>query len=466
MSRRASRAWAFDALGLLPAARFLASPNCDERPAGERVTLLVIHSISLPPGRLQRRCGRRSLHEPPRLVRPSVLRGLAELRVSAHFFVRRRGELLQFVPASKRAWHAGVSAWKDRERCNDFSVGIELEGTDATPFTAAQYRTPRPAHARAAGTLPDRRHRRPCRHRARAQDRSRTLFRLGALSEAVGECAVMRQAIRNVEDLLHRSLRPAPSRRAPLSHGKVRAAAAAGSRIADRRGRSSILVPQRRPRFCAPTMAIMLPGLRVAPLRRSRCGASDFPGRRRWWSAPGGPAERPWRPAGRRSRTASRVNLAGGTHHAFRDRGEGYCVFNDSAIAALAMQAEGRARRVVVVDCDVHQGNGTAAILAGDPSVFTFSIHGANNFPFTKESERPRHRARRRHGRRGLSRRPAAGSRAARSAAPAPISPSISPAPTPTRMTASVASRSPRRACGSVTAWCSKPSRTGASPPR
>lgn len=80
------------------------------------------------------------------------------------------------------------------------------------------------------------------------------------------------------------------------------------------------------------------------------------------------------------------VNLAGGTHHAFRDRGEGYCVFNDSAIAALAMQAEGRVRRVVVVDCDVHQGNGTASILAGDPSVFTLSIHGANNFPFTKEA--------------------------------------------------------------------------------
>lgn len=79
------------------------------------------------------------------------------------------------------------------------------------------------------------------------------------------------------------------------------------------------------------------------------------------------------------------VNLAGGTHHAFRDRGEGYCVFNDSAIAALAMQAEGRVRRVAVIDCDVHQGNGTAAILAGDPSVFTFSIHGANNFPFRKE---------------------------------------------------------------------------------
>jgi acetoin utilization deacetylase AcuC-like enzyme len=79
------------------------------------------------------------------------------------------------------------------------------------------------------------------------------------------------------------------------------------------------------------------------------------------------------------------ANLAGGTHHAFRDRGEGYCVFNDAAVAARAMQAEGRARRVVIIDCDVHQGNGTAAILAGDPTVFTFSIHGARNFPFHKE---------------------------------------------------------------------------------
>jgi acetoin utilization deacetylase AcuC-like enzyme len=80
------------------------------------------------------------------------------------------------------------------------------------------------------------------------------------------------------------------------------------------------------------------------------------------------------------------VNLAGGTHHAFRDRGEGYCVFNDAAIAALAMQAERLAARVVVIDCDVHQGDGTAAIFADDPSVFTLSIHGANNFPFTKQS--------------------------------------------------------------------------------
>jgi acetoin utilization deacetylase AcuC-like enzyme len=78
------------------------------------------------------------------------------------------------------------------------------------------------------------------------------------------------------------------------------------------------------------------------------------------------------------------ANLAGGTHHACRDHGEGYCVFNDAAIAARAMQSEGLARRIVVIDCDVHQGNGTADIANGDPSIFTFSIHGESNFPFRK----------------------------------------------------------------------------------
>jgi acetoin utilization deacetylase AcuC-like enzyme len=79
------------------------------------------------------------------------------------------------------------------------------------------------------------------------------------------------------------------------------------------------------------------------------------------------------------------ANLAGGTHHAFADRGEGYCVFNDSVIAARTMQAERLAQRVVILDCDVHQGNGTAALCADDPTIFTFSIHGANNFPFHKQ---------------------------------------------------------------------------------
>jgi acetoin utilization deacetylase AcuC-like enzyme len=79
------------------------------------------------------------------------------------------------------------------------------------------------------------------------------------------------------------------------------------------------------------------------------------------------------------------ANLAGGTHHAFRDRGEGFCVFNDAAIAARAMQAEAGLQRIAIIDCDVHQGNGTAAIFRDDAAVFTFSIHGARNFPFAKE---------------------------------------------------------------------------------
>ena len=78
-------------------------------------------------------------------------------------------------------------------------------------------------------------------------------------------------------------------------------------------------------------------------------------------------------------------NLAGGTHHAFADHGEGYCVFNDHAVAFRLLQLEGRVDRAVIVDLDVHQGNGTAAIFAADESVFTFSMHGARNFPFRKQ---------------------------------------------------------------------------------
>ncbi len=80
------------------------------------------------------------------------------------------------------------------------------------------------------------------------------------------------------------------------------------------------------------------------------------------------------------------ANLAGGTHHAFRDRGEGYCVFNDVAVAAAVLLRDGTIRRAAVVDCDVHQGNGTAAIFRDEPAVFTFSLHGTNNFPFRKET--------------------------------------------------------------------------------
>jgi acetoin utilization deacetylase AcuC-like enzyme len=80
------------------------------------------------------------------------------------------------------------------------------------------------------------------------------------------------------------------------------------------------------------------------------------------------------------------ANLAGGTHHAFADRGEGFCVFNDVAVAARVLQRDQHARRIAIVDLDVHQGNGTAAIFRDDPLVFTFSMHGAQNFPFKKES--------------------------------------------------------------------------------
>ena len=78
------------------------------------------------------------------------------------------------------------------------------------------------------------------------------------------------------------------------------------------------------------------------------------------------------------------VSLGGGTHHACSDHGQGYCLYNDAAVAARVMQAEGRVRRVAVIDCDVHQGNGTAEITAADPTIFTFSIHAEKNFPFRK----------------------------------------------------------------------------------
>jgi acetoin utilization deacetylase AcuC-like enzyme len=92
-------------------------------------------------------------------------------------------------------------------------------------------------------------------------------------------------------------------------------------------------------------------------------------------------------PVGTEARSATvAANLAGGTHHAFRDRGEGYCVFNDVAVAATVLLREGAVARVAVVDCDVHQGNGTAAIFRDEPAVFTCSLHGAHNFPFRKEA--------------------------------------------------------------------------------
>ncbi len=121
-------------------ARYVASPNCDARPAAMPIELIVVHNISLPPrtfggsGIVDLFLNRLQPDEHPYYA------GIAHLRVSAHFLIRRDGELLQFVPCVQRAWHAGVSSWRGRERCNDFSIGIELEGADDVPFEHAQYR--------------------------------------------------------------------------------------------------------------------------------------------------------------------------------------------------------------------------------------------------------------------------------------------------------------------------------------
>jgi AmpD protein len=130
--------------GWIPGARRAPSPNHDSRPAGTEVTLLLLHSISLPRGRFGKARGGSAIERlfTNRLdpaAHPSFAE-LAGLKVSSHFLIYRTGELVQFVPLQARAWHAGASRWRGRERCNDFSVGVELEGTDDAPFEAAQYR--------------------------------------------------------------------------------------------------------------------------------------------------------------------------------------------------------------------------------------------------------------------------------------------------------------------------------------
>jgi AmpD protein len=129
--------------GWLAGARRVLSPNCDNRPPGADVSLLVLHSISLPRGSYGKDSDGSAIERlfTNRLdpaAHPSFA-DLAGVRVSAHFLVYRDGELVQFVPLAWRAWHAGASRWRARERCNDISVGIELEGTDDGPFEDAQY---------------------------------------------------------------------------------------------------------------------------------------------------------------------------------------------------------------------------------------------------------------------------------------------------------------------------------------
>lgn len=128
-----------DADGRASIARFIRSPNCDDRPGDGAITVAVVHGISLPPGRFGGRGVEQLFTNRLDPAADPYYGGVAHLRVSAHFVIRRDGRLLQFVPCAKRAWHAGVSAWKGRERVNDFSVGIELEGTDTLPYAGAQY---------------------------------------------------------------------------------------------------------------------------------------------------------------------------------------------------------------------------------------------------------------------------------------------------------------------------------------
>ena len=125
--------------GLLDAARYVCSPNCDPRPAGATIDALVIHAISLPPGQFAGNfvedffCNRLD----PRAH--DYFAEIQDLLVSAHFYIRRDGALLQFVPTQQRAWHAGKSTLAGRDQVNDYSIGIELEGTDDEPFSDAQY---------------------------------------------------------------------------------------------------------------------------------------------------------------------------------------------------------------------------------------------------------------------------------------------------------------------------------------
>ncbi len=125
--------------GLINEARQQPSPNCDLRPDEEDIALIIIHGISLPPGKFagdyidQLFCNKLNPDEHP------YFKEISGLKVSSHILIRRDGEVVQYVPFQKRAWHAGVSSYKNRDGCNDFSIGIEMEGDDETPYTDIQY---------------------------------------------------------------------------------------------------------------------------------------------------------------------------------------------------------------------------------------------------------------------------------------------------------------------------------------
>lgn len=125
--------------GLLAAARRVASPNADARPAGLRPELIVIHGISLPPGEYGGPWIDRLFTNALPAQQHPYFETIQHLRVSSHVLIDRAGRLTQFVPFHERAWHAGQSFWRGRANCNDFSIGIELEGTDEEPYDDRQY---------------------------------------------------------------------------------------------------------------------------------------------------------------------------------------------------------------------------------------------------------------------------------------------------------------------------------------
>lgn len=130
-----------DDSGWIDVARHVPSPNCDDRPAGESIDLIVIHAISLPPNVFDSGDIDRLFTNTLDPQAHPFFASIAALRVSAHFLIARNGCLTQYVSCLQRAWHAGVSAWDGRERCNDFSLGIELEGCDSLAFSDQQYTT-------------------------------------------------------------------------------------------------------------------------------------------------------------------------------------------------------------------------------------------------------------------------------------------------------------------------------------
>jgi AmpD protein len=128
-----------DGDGVASPARQIPSPNWDARPRGTGISLIVVHGISLPPGRFGSGDVARLFTNTLDQTTDPFYPGIAHLRVSSHFFIHRNGRLVQFVPCRKRAWHAGASSWRGRPACNDYSVGIELEGTDDRAYAAPQY---------------------------------------------------------------------------------------------------------------------------------------------------------------------------------------------------------------------------------------------------------------------------------------------------------------------------------------